>query len=573
MRRLVIAGVLVSSLLLVAYAIPPSPLVPVVATRTPSPGESTRSSVVLGAFHVHSRLSDGSGDVDGIAAAAARAGLSFLILTDHGTGTRAPARPAYRHGVLCLEGVEISTNGGHYVSIGMDRAPFPLQGEAADVVEDVARFGGFGIIAHPDSSKASLAWDAWDTPFDGLEWFNLDSQWRDEGIPALVQGLMGFWARPAPALATLLDKPQALLERWDRIGRQRRVVGLAAVDAHARLALGGATDPLPPGAASVRFPSYESSFRTAAMGVQLDRPFSGHDDTDAQDLLRALRSGRAFGVMTGLARVEGVEFSGRQLDRLVRMGDEVELSSGNLRMRAHVDVPAGSEMLLLRDGGLVERGRSLLQYEAREPGVYRLEVYLPRAPGLPKMPWIVTNPIYVRERRTASVAASAPEPDLVTELRKLGPPRIEQDDASTIEVLTDSSGGFDMTYTLASEGRVPPWVAAAWTLPDDAGEFDGVTVTMDADGPLRVSWQLRSPASGDERWRKSVFVSSVRQTRNLAFTVFKPVRRDLPQSAPLVTGSALLLVVDSVNAEPGTSGRLRFSIDGVFRRSLDGRAP
>ena len=68
---------------------------------------------VPGAFHVHTNRSDGLSGPEEIAAAAARAGLKFVIFTDHGDGTRRPDPPAYRSGVLCLDGIEISTNGGH----------------------------------------------------------------------------------------------------------------------------------------------------------------------------------------------------------------------------------------------------------------------------------------------------------------------------------------------------------------------------------------------------------------------------------------------------------------------------
>ena len=45
--------------------------------------------------------------MDEIATAAARAGLQFIILTDHGDGTRAPDPPSYLHGVLVIDGVEM----------------------------------------------------------------------------------------------------------------------------------------------------------------------------------------------------------------------------------------------------------------------------------------------------------------------------------------------------------------------------------------------------------------------------------------------------------------------------------
>jgi hypothetical protein len=56
--------------------------------------------VAKGAYHIHSARSDGTGTIDEIAAAAARAGLQFVILTDHGDGTRAPEPPSYRSSVL-----------------------------------------------------------------------------------------------------------------------------------------------------------------------------------------------------------------------------------------------------------------------------------------------------------------------------------------------------------------------------------------------------------------------------------------------------------------------------------------
>src|SRR5919198_193447 len=106
-------------------------------------------------------------DHDEVARAAARAGLRFLIFTDHGDGTRPPDPPAYRSGVLCLDGVEISTTGGHYIAVDMPAAPYPLAGEPRDVVEDVRRLGGFGVVAHPDSPKLQLQWTDWTVPFDG----------------------------------------------------------------------------------------------------------------------------------------------------------------------------------------------------------------------------------------------------------------------------------------------------------------------------------------------------------------------------------------------------------------------
>ena len=97
---------------------------------------------VRGAIHIHTRRSDGdgTGTVDEVAAAAAAAGLKFIILTDHGDATREVDAPQYRGGVLAIDAVEISTDGGHVVALGLARSPYPLAGEPRDVLDDVAPF-------------------------------------------------------------------------------------------------------------------------------------------------------------------------------------------------------------------------------------------------------------------------------------------------------------------------------------------------------------------------------------------------------------------------------------------------
>ncbi len=150
-------------------SLPPSP-----AALAEGEGDGT----IAGALHVHSNRSDGRRSPDEISAIAARAGLKFIVFTDHGDATRQPDPPRYLAGVLCLDGVEISTTGGHYLAFDMPASPYPLGGEPRDVIEDVHRLGGFGVVAHPDSPKPELRWREWTAPFDGIEIVNPDTSWR-----------------------------------------------------------------------------------------------------------------------------------------------------------------------------------------------------------------------------------------------------------------------------------------------------------------------------------------------------------------------------------------------------------
>jgi hypothetical protein len=199
---------------------------------------------VRGTMHVHTRRSDGSGTIEDVAAAAARAGLRFVVVTDHGDATRMPDPPVYEQGVLVIDAVEVSTTGGHVVGIGLPQAPYPLAGEPRDVVEDIVRLGGFAIAAHPDSPKPSLRWSLWNSDgVGGLEWLNADSDWRDESRWSLLRALLSYPVRSREAVAMLFDRPDTTLRRWDELTRARKVVGVAVPDAHARLGVDGLGEP------------------------------------------------------------------------------------------------------------------------------------------------------------------------------------------------------------------------------------------------------------------------------------------------------------------------------------------
>src|SRR5688500_17840412 len=298
-RRLRIPAILLAIAALVLFA-----LLPPATQPTPPPPATT----VRGAFHIHSDRSDGSGAVDAIAAAAAQAGLQFMIVTDHGDATRVPDPPAYHSGVLTIDGVELNTTGGHFAAIGLPASPYPIAGTPADVIEDVHRLGGFGFAAHPGSPRPSLRWQDWDAPIDGIEWLNADSEWRDEPRLPIARALITYLIRAPQSIATLLDRPVAVLNRWDQLTATRKIVGIAGVDAHARLGFQQRTDP-DTSSFHVRLPGYESSFRAFSNHVVLDVPLTGDAAADAESIVSAIRNGRVYSVIDALATPGGLTFS------------------------------------------------------------------------------------------------------------------------------------------------------------------------------------------------------------------------------------------------------------------------
>ena len=75
------------------------------------------------------------------------------------------------------------------------------------------------------------------TALGGIEWLNADSEWRDESFRSLARALFMYPMYGTAALMTLLDRPVSVLERWDALTAERRIVAIAASDAHARLGL------------------------------------------------------------------------------------------------------------------------------------------------------------------------------------------------------------------------------------------------------------------------------------------------------------------------------------------------
>ena len=239
-----------------------------------------RPTARAGTLHVHTNRSDGRGTPEEVAAVAARAGVAFIVFTDHGDGTRPPDPPTYRSGVLCLDGVEISTAGGHYFALDMPASPYPLAGEARDVVEDVRRLGGFGIAAHPDSPKPELRWSDWDAPIDAVEWVNPDTSWRVRAASRLARPL-----QPAARAASLSDQAERnagepadgfrchdvpLEHAWPNGGRS----SAWPVPTRTRSSSSANADP-GDNRFSIPLPGYEASFKMLSVHVTPERPAVG----------------------------------------------------------------------------------------------------------------------------------------------------------------------------------------------------------------------------------------------------------------------------------------------------------
>lgn len=534
---------------------------------------------IPGAYHIHTNRSDGTGTVDDVAAAAARAGLRFVILTDHGDGTREPDPPAYRHGVLTIDAVEINTRQGHLVALGLDEAtPYPLAGLAADVIEDVHRLGGVAIAAHPDSPRAELAWrggPGGGVALDGFEWINADSEWRDDVTLTLLTRAVQSIVRGPESVAALFSRPARSLQRWDNAARQRPTFGLAAVDAHANI--GWREDEEPRQRTLLRRPSYETLFRTLVQTAVVDAGLSGDARTDADRLVAALAGGRSYSTVRAHAWPSALEFTARQGDIVHQSGARITETGVALTFHASVTTAPGARIVLMRDGQAFATGQGqLVATGITAPGAYRVEARLSED----AVPWIVSNPIVIASPSDPDAGPAAPrEPPTpapapaAADLRPLDDAarwNIEHDPASTGSI-EDNGDGLRFDYRLGSGIARGQYAAAAH---GDDGEdgIETIRFVARASAPMRLSVQVRLPEGrgrGAQRWRRSIYLDQAPRTFTLHLRDFEPADRPTARR-PIVTPiHSVLFVVDTVNTRPGAAGTVWLSDVALGVNRLD----
>jgi hypothetical protein len=195
----------------------------------------------VGNIHLHTTYSDGSGDYAAVAAAARRAGLDFLVVTDHNTY---PAHEAgWRNGVLTLVGQELhdpaAPHQNHYLALNAGEDVAPLAADTAALVAGVRARGGLGFIAHPYehsgaySGETEIDWRAWDLRgFAGIEIWNYMSEFKSYATTPLVALYRAFsrgwpfavpsqkpWPAGTPSSPRRRSSPRANAMSWPSAAR------------------------------------------------------------------------------------------------------------------------------------------------------------------------------------------------------------------------------------------------------------------------------------------------------------------------------------------------------------------
>lgn len=363
------------------------------AQRQPQPDDGFVE--YSGVIHVHSFLGGHStGGFEEIIAAAQANRLSFVVMTEHTSNnfnTAAMTLKGVHGGVLFVNGNEVTTsNSDRLLVLPGDENYSGGNLSTQDELSKQKAKGARVFVAYPTEFQS------WNTSgYDGVEVYNVFTNTRT--INPLVMFFDGLWSyRSYPDLlfAHFYLRPNQNLSQWDQViaSGARRLVAIAGNDAHANVGISlneGAGKRI----AGVQLDPYERSFQLVRVHVLLPQG----TELDSQALLNALGAGHCFIGFDVFGDTSGFSFSANKSGQKVIQGDEIKFESG---LRLEVKTPASGRIVLLRNGAVIQddNGISSRLYEIKGAGSYRVEVYLPQLPGLPgKQPWIISNPIYVRE--------------------------------------------------------------------------------------------------------------------------------------------------------------------------------
>lgn len=345
-------------------------------------------------LHMHTPYSDGFGTHREIALSAIKAVIDIVIITDHNVWVNGFDGYVEENGqrVLVLVGEEVhdqirDPQKNHLLVFNANKELAPYAREPQTLIDKVNEAEGLAFIAHPVDPAApavgqdDLSWVNWEvTGYTGIELWNAFSEFKTL-LKTKLHAIYYAYNFPRIAHGPL---PEALM-LWDNLLTEgKKVVAIAGSDAHAlRASLG----PLK----RILFP-YEDHFRAVNTHILLPEPLSGDLSIDKRLIYDAFRMGHVFIGYDLPHSTRNFRFTAHGKDKTVTMGDEITTRHG---VTMQIRLPLRSECRLIKDGEIIKtwNDRETLTYITSEPGVYRVEVYIPFLGK--NRAWIISNPIYL----------------------------------------------------------------------------------------------------------------------------------------------------------------------------------
>lgn len=320
----------------------------------------------LGAFHIHTKLSDGTGDIYSISKAAKKAGLNWIIITDH---NNFDIEEGFYNGVCVIKGEEISPcDSNHYIALGIKNL-IPPSNDTQKFVDNVRAQNGFGFAAHPDESdnrknKAHpIKWTNKNIIPDGIEIWNWFSDWADNYNDTNIFKISYSYLFRHKLIH---DPHKKTLNWWDKLNQNspKIIPAVAGIDAHA-LKISKYIIPV------TIFP-YKDCFNTLANIIPLQNKISDNFDEQKKIILNSLKTGNNIMINRHVKKeIPQIYIENKSI--IVKLSTKAQIK-------------------IITDGKVIhtEENTKNLKFPIKEKTKYRLEIYLKN------QPWIFSNPIILK---------------------------------------------------------------------------------------------------------------------------------------------------------------------------------
>lgn len=346
-----------------------------------------------GVIHVHTFLGGHStGTFEELIGAAQKNNLDFVVMTEHTSelyDTAAMTLQGTRAGVLFVGGNEANTKSDERFLVlnGFADANSSRRFDTSEFLARARAENKLAFITYPEK------FNSWNSDFDGIEVFSLFTNAKQANAAYfLFDALWSYPSYPELTLAEYFKRPSDNLQRFDAVSINKRATLFAGSDAHSNVGAHLAGDDAGNKFLNLKLDRYETIFRLVRTHVLLekDKPLT------QENLLDALKNGRAFVGFDCLSQTSGFSFTAENSRETKTLGEEISLSDGvNLKAVA----PQIARFIVFKNGEKVfeQSGASEINFRVQERGTYRTEAYLD-ALGAPfdAMPWIISNPIYVK---------------------------------------------------------------------------------------------------------------------------------------------------------------------------------
>ena len=372
-----------------------------------------------GILHAHTYWShDSRGSINEILPAAKKANLDFLYFSDHAHG-KLDTFPRSYHGTYDGIIIEPGTESSDGLMVcPMDSVILDWNKGQDSIIKQVVDGGGLALYVHTEEPHD------WENPdYQAMEIYNIHTDMLDgeKLVPLIINFAINGKKYRHWCFRELYDDQTEILANWDKLNKKRKIVGMAAVDAHnnqnirAKYLDNGKVEWVGPNAEtlSIKEPGLKEKILLGepdpagwAFNFDVDTYFGSFnyvnthifsDTLSSKNIKDHLVQGHAYIAFENLAEANGFQFFSIDAEKNVKgiLGDSVLVSTIS-DLKAVSPYPV--QFTLFKDGEVVDKKDDLYTYQYNinsQPGNYRIVASL----MLNKKwtAWVMTNPIYVHE--------------------------------------------------------------------------------------------------------------------------------------------------------------------------------